>query len=61
MDGSMRGDFDEDDLDDDDGDPECSSCGADLYTEDHDLDCPFAGDDDDDDFAEDTAQYDYED
>ena len=44
----MRGDFDEDELDDD-GDPECSECGCDLFTEEHDFDCSYFGEDDDED------------
>lgn len=42
----MRGDFDEDELDEDDGDPECSECGCDLFTEEHAWDCSHYGDDD---------------
>ena len=40
----MRGDFDEDELDDD---PACPECGCDLFTEDHDWDCSYYGEDDD--------------
>lgn len=44
----MRGDFDEDELDeDDDLDPECAECGCDLFTEEHDWDCSYFGEDDD--------------
>lgn len=51
----MRGDFDEDELEDDDFDdsaddsPLCSDCGCDLETENHDWDCGFADDDLEDD------------
>lgn len=45
---AMRGDFDEDELDDLHDAPRCSACGADLETEEHDWDChdwdcPYAG------------------
>ncbi len=47
--------------DDDDGYPyddeepedtseQCSVCGANVVSEDHDWDCPYAGDEDDDDY-----------
>lgn len=45
----MHGDFDEDELDDEDGDPECSWCGCDLFTEEHEWDCPYVDEDEDDD------------
>ena len=43
----MRGDFDEDELEDSDeeGDPECAECGGDLYTEEHAWDCSYYGED----------------
>jgi hypothetical protein len=53
----MRGDFDEDEIEDDDyawgdcdddADPKCPECGIDLYTEEHLWDCGYAGDDDED-------------
>jgi len=47
----MRGDFDEDELDEEDfdeTDPVCSDCGCDLFTEQHAWDCAFADDDFDD-------------
>ncbi len=51
----MYGDFDEDEFDDDDFDdgPSCSDCGCDLETENHDWDCSFAGDDEDNEDNED--------
>ena len=45
----MRGDFDEDELDDDDQDPTCPWCGCDLFTEAHDMDCDGEDDDEEDD------------
>lgn len=39
----MRGDFDEDELDDDDHGDRCSGCGADI-TEPHEDDCPYIDD-----------------
>ena len=45
----MRGDFDEDELDDDDADPECPECGCDLFTENHAWDCSYGDEDDDED------------
>ena len=44
----MRGDFDEDELDDEE-DPSCPDCGCDIFTEEHDWDCGYYGDDEDDD------------
>ena len=38
----MWGDFDEDELDDDD--PSCPECGCDLYTEHHAWDCSYGDD-----------------
>ena len=40
---------DDDDGADNDEDPQCASCGCDLFTEEHDWDCPYYGDDEDDD------------
>ena len=38
---------DEDELDDDDDlDPECAECGCDLFTEYHEWDCSYYGEDD---------------
>lgn len=46
----MRGDFDEDEIDDvDDPTEYCSYCGCHLFTEEHELDCWYYGDPDDDD------------
>lgn len=67
----MRGDFDEDELDDDfnyddsdDQDPICSDCGCDLFTENHSWDCAFVddndNDDDDDDFDDDGDDADFD-
>jgi hypothetical protein len=51
----MRGDFDEDEESDDDWleddyEPEavCPDCGCDLFTEEHELDCSYDDEEDDD-------------
>ena len=44
----MLGDFDEDEYDEDD-DPSCPECGCDLFTDEHDWDCSYYGEDDDED------------
>lgn len=58
----MRGDFDEDELDDDEFDifaddepTKCSDCGCDLETEYHSLDCGFSDDDLDDEEIDDDG------
>lgn len=56
----MSDDFDDDECDDDD-DPMCSECGCDLFTEEHDWDCAFYGDDDDDEDMDDDEGYDDDD
>ena len=45
----MLGDCDEDEEPDDDefgDDPTCPDCGCDLFTENHDWDCGYVGEDD---------------
>ena len=41
-DASMLGDFDEEE------EPSCPECGCDLFTEEHDWDCSYYGEDEDD-------------
>jgi hypothetical protein len=43
----MNGDFDEDEDELEDDDPVCPECGYDLYTENHDWDCGYDEDEDD--------------
>jgi hypothetical protein len=44
----VRGDFDEDEVDDGEFDECCPDCGAD-FSEDHELDCGYSDDEDDED------------
>lgn len=37
--------------DEDDDNPHCADCGCDLFTEEHDWDCAFYGEDDEDEEA----------